>query len=590
MNIFILGWNTSKDSFPVMLDAIHKITAIYPELDSQTAWHFSLENKVFVASIHTANDLILPRCYVFQNANNIVFYSGCLFNITGKFNAHIAREIANNWEDIPESLEGHFAIIKITKYPLCVELVNDFLGIEQIYYLQFQNACLVSNSVELISKITGINNLDPLGVSLFLVAGWVGSNHTLRQNIRVLPAAQHWIWTYTNSEPRKVTYLQSCKLAHQVSRQVTEPNVPLLAERILSMLQTLFNSFGELGCPLSGGRDSRVLAALLIRNNIPAKYFTNGEQFSSDVQIAIQIAKAFNLSHQVNIKTAKDTTQNWKSSFLNFIKQNDGMLSLRMINLWHIVDEKNQITQSKRKIFLSGIGGEIGRGFYSDMNLFRHISSLEDVTQYLTSKVLKYSGELISKDIVKISQEYLKEFILQAIDEGFSLIDIPDIFYIKERLRRWAGISLGKSMLYNDHLSLFCTRPFVEAAFSITTISRYCEVLHYELIQQLMPKLNQIPFDTPWQDELCSLKNINQNVFYQTDHKNISAFDKSVWLEKHRHLLLELCLEQSSSLLWSYISCSKFEHIMSDATTPKKRRKYVKLLFSIFTLFYYELT
>jgi len=589
MNIFILAWNASKQLFPAILDELHQITALYPHLDTQTAWHFTIEDKIFAASIHTSLQSSLPRYYVSQSEDRVVFYSGCVLDKTGSFDAHNAQDIASHWESIPESIEGHFAIIRITKYPPRVELINDFLGIEQVYYIHFQNTWLVSNSVNLLSKISGQKSFDLLGVSLFLIAGWVGSDRTLCQNIRVLPAAQRWTWVYGSLEPRKETYFQRYRLTHQIARSLSEVDVSLLAEKMLGMAQSLFHSFGKLGCPLSGGRDSRVLAALLLRNKIPAEYFTNGEPSSTDVEIATQIAQVFSLCHEVNLKKVNDITQNWESYFLQFIRQYDGMLSLRMINLWHIADVNQQPSIAKRKVLLSGIGGEIARGCYSEISLFKRVSSKEDLIQYLTAKALKYSGKIISSEAVELSKSYLLQFINEAIDEGFSLIDIPDLFYIGERLRRWAGISLRKSMLYNDHFSLFCTIPFVEAAFSITPLSRYREILHYELIEKLMPQLNCIPFDTPWPEELCSVKNIKQNVFNRADYQQISAFDKSTWLENNRHRLLELCLEQSSSSLWDYINRSRFEHLMSDAYTPEKRRKYVKMFFAIFTLFYYDL-
>lgn len=101
-------------------------------------------------------------------------------------------------------------------------------------------------------------------------------------------------------------------------------------------------------------------------------------------------------------------------------------------------------------------------------------------------------------------------------NKGFYLIDIPDTFYISERLRRWAGISLRKSMIFNDNFSIFCTRPFVKAAFSVTASNRYCEVLHHDLIQYMMPELQCIPFDTPWQEELALIRDISQSKVYSS--------------------------------------------------------------------------
>ena len=71
-------------------------------------------------------------------------------------------------------LERQFVVVREANNPPCIELLTDFLGMEQAYYFHQGKMWLVSNSVRLLAQICKSSALDPLGISLFLTVGWVG--------------------------------------------------------------------------------------------------------------------------------------------------------------------------------------------------------------------------------------------------------------------------------------------------------------------------------------------------------------------------------------------------------------------------------
>ena len=56
---------------------------------------------------------------------------------------------------------------------------------------------------------------------------------------------------------------------------------------------------GTANAPLSGGKDSRMLAALFMTRGVPVRYWTKGDESSLDVQIATEIARRYHLPHHV---------------------------------------------------------------------------------------------------------------------------------------------------------------------------------------------------------------------------------------------------------------------------------------------------
>ncbi|HAG79987.1 MAG TPA: hypothetical protein DCL61_02190, partial [Cyanobacteria bacterium UBA12227] len=176
MNIFLLAWNLPETLISVALTKLRQMVEVYPQLEPDTLWHYQAGNIAFAASIHTANQVAAPRIYVSESPDHFTFYSGTIVEKQGKWNAWDATELALNWQQLPQSLDGQFAVARLSKQLPSLELITDFVGLHQVYYLQQGTMWLVSNSVRLITQISEVNALDPLGISLFSIMGWVGSD------------------------------------------------------------------------------------------------------------------------------------------------------------------------------------------------------------------------------------------------------------------------------------------------------------------------------------------------------------------------------------------------------------------------------
>jgi len=606
MNLFILGWNLPKELSSVALAELGQMIEVYPQLDPETIWHYGKGEGAFAASMHTAPQAAAPRRYVWQSEDQVTFYDGCLVDRTGSFPAHDAEALSSHWDQLPEALEGQFAAVRLTGNPPCIELLTDFLGMAQVYYLHQQNMWLVSNSVRLISRIGKASAWDALGVSLFLSVGWVGADRTLRRDVRVIPGGQHWKWQQDSIEPRREAYYPLSKPASQRQRPapLARQDVEQLADELAVNCRSLSRDFGELECPLTGGRDSRLLAALLIGGRIPARYFTGGEPSSKDAQIGTAIARAFNLPHKIHLITAKHVMEEWEIASWRLIRQNDGMVSL--LQMADVLGQPSQI--DRLGVSLWGSGGEIARGYFSEPTIFVRCRSVETMQHYLVSRFAQDHGGLIRGEAIKLARSYLECFVERVVGEGFSPLDVPDVFYTFDRVRRWAGTQARKAMPGCDLFAPLCTRPFLEAAFSMSALHRCSEPLHYELIKLLVPQLHDLPFEKgPWrsQNPLWTIgrwiagwplrkvpSRIRSRFVRQESKKPIQAraLDQPAWLEAQRSALRELCLDQSDSAIWSFVDRSVFERIMSPAADPAERHRRFESLYVIATLFHYALT
>ena len=569
---------------------------VYPQLDPSTCRHLGGAG-VLAAWMHTPERAAAPRRYVARENGQVTLYDGTILDRTAAFPAHDARQLGAHWERLPDVLQGQFTVARVTEDPATLELMTDSLGMHQVYYHRQGETWLISNSVAVLVRITKVSEFDPLGVSMLLNQTWVWDDRTLRRGTRTIPGGQRWKWPAGAREPVKEVYFSPASLRNRRQRRMGPAGAQRLAGDLTKSCRILADHFGRLHCPITGGRDSRVLASLLIRGQIPARFSTEGAPSSVDIEIASDIARTFALPYEVEHKTVKDIVEKWDSASRRLVRQGDGM-----INLWQISDVIQQPAGIDRlDVVLSGLGGEIARGNYYKPNDIVQRRGPEDVIRLMTDKLVLNCDGLVRPEVKQASRAHLRQYMQRVFDEGFSPFDALDVFYTYQRVGRWGGSLLRRAAPISDPFLPLCTRPFVEAAFSMPARYRCCHSLHYQLIRLLAPRLMKFPFDKgSWRSQ-WPLINLLQWLLERFGKKagqllggsggdralRPPGFDHAAWLEAEHSWIREICLGQGSSVLWDFINRPMFERILSDPGAPELRRKYRLGIYSIATLFCY---
>ncbi len=602
MNLFVIGWNLPKDHHASILAELRQMKNIYSQLDPKTCWHrISACGTIFSASMSISKKIAAPRRYVAQTDNQVVFYSGLPVNPIGEFRGHCAEDLLLRWEELTDILEGQYVIIRSTDHPAKLEVQTDILGYEQVFYSKKSDFWLISNSVHLIERLTDFRSMDPLGASLFLSAGWVGADRTLREGIRVIPAGQYWTWQKGKTEPQRKSYYPLSKLARQQSFSMKTRQIESLADKMTQPCLNLCQNLKDIKCTLTGGRDSRLIAALLIKNGLQVEYFTIGNQLNPDVKVASNIAEKLNLAYKVTNVTDSAILRNWDVALKRSIRQTDGMRSLFLIR--GIVNSLQSKFDSKH-IILWGAGGEIARCFYGYPNSFPGKLDYSSIVKMIEKKRNRNFGGLVTHEIVKLVKDYIQSYVRKCVDDGFQLTNIPDAFGMYQGDGRRVGNNVRGLMMSRDVFSPFCTRAFVEAAFATPMIKRFTESLHYNLILSLSPELHRLEFDKnswPRQQKYLNLLRLyaKANTRFsllefikrlrsrKTDKKP-SFPEHYGWFEIKRKEIQEVCLDHHNSIIWNFVDRSVYERIMSTSTDAIERSNYIKVICNIATLFYYE--
>jgi len=573
VNLFVVVWQGSADVQGSALSALASVTSVFTQLEPRSLACIGAGECAFVAMIQSPTDASGPRVYRHSWEGGVTFYSGLPVDSTGDIIAHNAEELHKKWASSSVHLEGQFCLIRLLRFPANLEIRTDPLGMEQVYYSQSGDTWIFSNNAAVVARIFGLSAFDPLGVSLALSMDWAGGDRTLIQGVRVLPGGQ--IWRFSGLEPPAVeTYFsirETAKCPNSLGSALSQE-----LHEFGRMLSRLHKDFGELLCPLTGGRDSRVLAAILHHVRAPAHYFTSGPKASPDVAIAGQIADVLMLPHDVICISDEEIVSLWDVLARRLIEHTDGMVSL-----WQLADVYYHRPHTQHlRLSVTGVGGEIARGFYSDAQFNCSECSPKAVRDYLSRTIL-YQGALVCPEVIAMTKQYIAAFVAECNEAGIMGVNVPDVFYAEERVRRWGGSNARKNAVLGDRFSIFCTRPFVSLAFRLTPDLRLSETLHRTILAEFAPMLLEIPFD----DGQIWGGGTGAPVTSTTSVVNHQA----LWFRALQDRLREMVLDiAAGSQIWDFISRSNVEQALSGTPESLDGHPSMAPLFAILTLAHFE--
>lgn len=592
LNLFLVGWNLPAEIRSTAAAAFAGMTATYPQLDPETRWQHDA-GPLFVASMHPPDDVIAPRRYRWASDTSGCLYDGCCADPEGRLETHDAEALHAAWDRLPGTLEGQFVVIRFATDPARLEVMTDAIGMKQTYACALAGGWLVSGSMGLIHRIARAE-LDDEGVRGFLSIGWPTGDRTLRRDIRVIPGGECWTWAHGAEGPAERSYFSAEALVRARRQRACSDTLDALSDRLVGCCRSLGARFGEVQSTLTAGRDSRLLAALLINGAVDTEFMTDGLASSQDVRTAAEIARALDLKHVHVTKTSDMVTAAWERASRRLLEHTDGMVSL-----WQVADVLEPERVDRRRVRLWGAGGEIARAHYAHPHLLIGRPGREDVVRVLLAKKARNHGGLIRPDAMEAVSAYVRGFADRALAAGFTPLDVLDLFQTFECIRRWAGSNARKVEAVYDLFTPFATRAFVTAAFTFPPRNRYSEPIHRALVRSLAPVLERFPYSRgAWRSESPTVNALRWMLGRPRDwlssrrggapKRAARAFDQMTWIEAKREELRAPCLDRSSSPIWRTVDRATFERLTDRATSAEERLRVRPGLIRSLTLFAYD--
>ncbi|WP_433218983.1 asparagine synthase-related protein [Microtetraspora malaysiensis] len=388
---------------------------------------------------------------------------------------------ASSMGDTAHRTRGCFAALRVG--PGEMTAVTDITRACGIFYAETPELHVVGTRallVHLIARGGRPVRWDAPALQSMVRQGYFLSDETPFEGVRALPPA-------TTLEIRDgVRTVTSVPLPESgpvpASRRAMRGAIEGLAEALLETVRPLTD---QVNLALTGGRDSRLMAALLHAAKVPFRVTTNGLDDHPDVVIARQIAAKLGVEHTVI--PPKRTEQRDAVLVEHPLRRTFEVLRTceGMTSAYETIVE--YLPYSSR-LTMSGQSGEILRGgfLYSQGNpapqaMRRRVDAFFLKDEHLFTE----EANAHARDLAAPWQERAAADPARVLDH----------LYVTYRVGRWHAAARAGSLRRGDAVQPFLDNRVVAAALALDPMWRRSEEVVHELIGMFAPELRRIPIE-----------------------------------------------------------------------------------------------
>ena len=200
-------------------------------------------------------------------------------------------------DEFLEHLNGTFAGVIVDQRSKRVLLFNDRYGLSRIYFHEdARGFWFASEAKALLRVIPALKKFDEQSLAEFFTYGCPLDNRSLFADVSLLPAAAKW--SFTTDGQTRATYFSVHAWAEQLPLAPDE-FVRQYAETLAAIVPRYFNGKQQVAASITGGLDSRLVAAWAPRKPylIPSYTFSGMYNKCCDALIGERVAKAWQQYH-----------------------------------------------------------------------------------------------------------------------------------------------------------------------------------------------------------------------------------------------------------------------------------------------------
>lgn len=440
------------------------------ELDKKLV---GLPNKRSFGKYMLSFDNRTPLSYASNNLCECVVF-GLAINIISNDCDEIALKIINNCNDIQAVIEyekqlgGKYVLLfrKEDQYyiqgdatcsiPIFYSFDRGFICSSNYKYIVDEKKYTKDREYDLIRKSGDVSQAMPFDITSY------------RQIKQLLP--NHYL---------DVKYEKAVRFINSKKNQKTI-SVEKATEIVLPMIENLlgfYSRYYKIYCPITSGRDSRVVLAFLVKRGEKYKCYTikhsEHNEKSQDIIIPIELCKKNKIEHEIieDVVVSEEIKEH-----MNYILGKDNFSERTLMISQTIKEHYND-----GAILNGDIIGQVGK-----CSLHRDIPRIFATPSYFRCKLHNYSAG---------AKKQLNLW-LEEIKESGEKISTFDLFSIENRMGRWAS---QENMIYNTigqmYLNIFNSRSIIYVWTAVSRKKRKRSLLHIDLINKIAPTLLDVCFE-----------------------------------------------------------------------------------------------
>jgi hypothetical protein len=240
--------------------------------------------------------------------------------------------------------------------------------------------------------------------------------------------------------------------------------------------------------PVTGGRDSRLVLAAARAAGFDFEAVTGGAPDSPDVVAAAALCAAAGVPHRRLGAAPGGDVFSQPREMARVL----GLLSAGTASLADAAGFPLAPTEGPLELWHSGQGGEVARAYYRAAATGR--GGLVDGLERLYCGRRPGRAEPLSDDGRARVRRGIERFVAGQREAGAEAVDVPDLFYLRERMGSWAGPTHGAVEPVRDTTSPLWSVRMLPFELGLPAPERAREGFHRAVLRELAPDLLEVPF------------------------------------------------------------------------------------------------
>ncbi|WP_433162022.1 hypothetical protein [Kribbella sp. CA-247076] len=381
-----------------------------------------------------------------------------------------------------------------------LDLFTDSIGVGRLFQVRLPDGWVWSNRPVAALLFAGVAaTAARRGWSFAAACGWFMDDSTPYEGVLAVPGATH-IVADGRQQRQTVSRIETTSIWSTDSLDT--------AEETAEALQDVAKSVARLwpGRPtvdLSGGRDSRVVAAAFLKAGVDLN-LNSYDAVPGELEVAESLVQAlpFQVDHTVTRRKPAQPTRPspqpvapppaLANRALGWHRYAEGLRPASYLfhappaGLAHVTH-----------LAIGGAGGEVAHGHFYPADVLQLDAlplpdKLAAFGNRLRTRLTPTSGPV--EPARAAVAEQIDHVLRTAVHGGIEDATMLDYFYLVERLRRW-----GTTGERSGVVSPLLVPAFVRSAFALSPAQRVGNELHRDLVRHLVPEWADVPFFTPAQ-------------------------------------------------------------------------------------------
>jgi hypothetical protein len=453
----------------------------------------------------SATDVFDMKSHWYESENGLFAFTGHLWPSGGgwQIGTSWAKSLAAFLEshsplDFGEKFHGLYSVVCLPENGTgCV--ITDPFSAALVYWAENREVVAISSRASLAAHAVSLKkkpNRDAGNIGWLTYFTFIVGEETSFKRVKVLPPDTCFRIKVNGQCSIERTRSYGC-LGH---RHATAPRSQQKIDEIYDDLVGNIDSIATLSVSgrvsqLSGGKDSRLIASLILATGRQDDFQFNtfGLENNPDIIVAKQLADKFGLNLKWNKPVAAQlTAEQFESRLRAHVFQTDGMFGA-----WDLKGG----TAITRSITLSGLYGELMRSQYAP----RHkVSNEAELRNFFDHNMHFNAGGYVRRECAEYYIGWIQQWITEQLQQGILPENVPDLFYMRFRLRRWFGTAQEVNGMNPTAFPLETWRG-VRSAFQMGHRARQIDLLHFELMRRANIFLTKLPFaNDTWHSDLFS--------------------------------------------------------------------------------------